>query len=433
MAEQAEKSKKITHTYLVNLKAMDGETQNIACGDGLSLRISPKGKKSWYLRYDTMTAEGKRKQNIISLGEFTKDFGLKEARAEAYERKNFAKAQNTNLARVRKEEKMDKARIEKMPTFQELAENWLDLKTAEWEERSAKQNRGRLAANIYPVLGHIPVDKITVADVERALKLIIERGSLEVARRVHTLIVCILKYSLSVQVIENPDIVVRLTWYKENMPKRKKKSLYEEELTPDAIGQLMLTIYENRRRWTPPVAHALLLAPYCAVRPAELLGAQWDEINLRDGEWIIPAERMKMGRPHLVPLPRQAVELFKKVHDFSGTRTCVFPSTSSLGNGKSVSTMALIQAFRRMGYSAESGNRFVTHAFRGMFSTTAYNVLGASSLVVELQLAHSEKDKIRAAYHKTSLRTAIDERRELLQRYADYLDKLREEARNAGV
>ena len=95
--------------------------------------------------------------------------------------------------------------------------------------------------------------------------------------------------------------------------------------------------------------------------------------------------------------------------------------------------MALIQAFRRMGYSAESGNRFVTHAFRGMFSTTAYNVLGASSLVVELQLAHSEKDKIRAAYHKTSLRTAIDERRELLQRYADYLDKLREEARNAGV
>ena len=98
------------------------------------------------------------------------------------------------------------------------------------------------------MLGHIPVDKITVADVERALKLIIERGSLEVARRVHTLIVCILKYSLSVQVIENPDIVVRLTWYKENMPKRKKKSLYEEELTPDAIGQLMLTIYENRRR-----------------------------------------------------------------------------------------------------------------------------------------------------------------------------------------
>lgn len=418
---------KITHTYLVNLKAA-GELQNITCGEGLSLRVSPKGKKSWYLRYDTISAEGKRKQNIVALGEFP-DLSLKEARAEADERKSLAKNQNVNLARVKKEEKIEKARIEKIPTFQELAEDWLELKTAEWEERSARQNRGRLTANVYPAIGHMPVPDITVADIERALKFIIERGSLEVARRVHTLIVCIFKYGLSLQVIENPDIIVRLTWYKENMPRRKKKNLYEEELAPEEIGQLLLTIYENRRRWTPPVSHAMLLAPYCAVRPAELLGAQWDEINLEAGEWIIPAERMKMGRPHLVPLPRQAVELFRKMQEFSGKRPFVFPSTSSFGKGKSVSTMALIQAFRRMGYTAESGNRFVTHAFRGMFSTTAYNVLGASSLVVELQLAHSEKDKIRAAYHKTSLRTAIDERRELLQRYADYLDELREKAR----
>ena len=416
--------------YIESLKGISGEMQIFTFGEGLYLRVNPKGKKSWFLRYDTISTEGKRKQNIVSLGQFP-TVGLKEARNKADEQKGLARNENANLAKTKREEKIQKARIQNIPTFQELAESWLELRTAEWEPRSAKQNRGRLAANVYPVIGHMPVPEITVADVERALKFIIERGSLEVARRVHTLIVCIFKYGISVGMIENPDIVVRLTWFKENMPKRKKKSLYEEELTPDEIGQLLLTIHENRRRWTPPVAHALLLAPYCAVRPAELLGAQWSEINLRDGEWIIPAERMKMGRPHLVPLPRQAVELFKKVHEFSGTRSCVFPSTSSLGKGKSVSTMALIQAFRRMGYSAESGNRFVTHAFRGMFSTTAYNVLGASSLVVELQLAHSEKDKIRAAYHKTSLRTAIDERRELLQRYADYLDGLREEARNA--
>jgi integrase len=165
------------------------------------------------------------------------------------------------------------------------------------------------------------------------------------------------------------------------------------------------------------------------VRPSELLEARWEELDLDAAEWIIPAERMKMGRAHLVPLPRQAVELFRKMQEFSGKRPFVFPSTSSTGKGKAVSTMALIQALRRMGYSAENGNRFVTHGFRGMFSTTAYNVLGASSLTVELQLAHSEKDKIRAAYHKTSLRTAIDERRELLQRYADYLDALRDKTR----
>ncbi len=295
MTEKAEKPKKITHTYLLSLKAVKDVTQNVSCGDGLSLRISPKGKKSWYLRYDTISVEGKRKQNIVSLGEFP-SIELREARDKADEQKALAKNQNANLARVKKEEKIERARIEKIPTFQELAEDWLELKTAEWEERSTRQNRGRLTANVYPAIGHMPVPEITVADVERALKFIIERGSLEVARRVHTLIVCIFKYGLSLQVIENPDIVVRLTWYRENMPKRRKKNLYEEELAPEEIGQLLLTIYENRRRWTPPVSYALLLAPYCAVRPAELLGARWEEINLEVGEWIIPAERMDVRR-----------------------------------------------------------------------------------------------------------------------------------------
>lgn len=90
--------------------------------------------------------------------------------------------------------------------------------------------------------------------------------------------------------------------------------------------------------------------------------------------------------------------------------------------------MALIQAFRKMGYTAENGNRFVTHAFRGLFSTTVYNILGASSLAVKLQLAHVEQNKVKAAYHKTSMRTALAERRALLQQYADYLDELRVKA-----
>lgn len=239
MAESAP-MQKITYTYLTNLKAT-GEAQNISCGEGLVLRVSPKGKKSWYLRYDTISAEGKRKQNVVSLGEFP-SLGLKEARVEADKRKTHAKSKNTNIAKLKRVEKISRARVEKTPTFQDLAEDWLALKENEWVAKSAKQNRGRLAANVYPTIGHMPVDQITVADVEQALKFIIERGSLEVARRVHTLIVCVFKYGLSRQVIENPDIVVRLTWYKENMPKRKKKSLYQEELTPDEIGQLLLSI-----------------------------------------------------------------------------------------------------------------------------------------------------------------------------------------------
>lgn len=116
------------------------------------------------------------------------------------------------------------------------------------------------------------------------------------------------------------------------------------------------------------------------------------------------------------------------MYAFSGQQELVFPSTSSKGKGKAVSSIALIQAFRKMGYTAENGNRFVTHAFRGLFSTTANNIRGASSLAVELQLAHVEQNKVKAAYHKTSLRTALAERRALLKQYANYLDELRAKA-----
>ena len=418
---------KITHTYLQNAKA-DGKTQRIPVGDSLFLQISPKGKKTWYLRYDTVSAEGKRKQNIVSLGVFP-GLGLKEARVEAERRKTQAKNENVNLVELRKEERMAKARAAEVPCFHSVADAWLDLRSAEWEPRSAKQNRGRLKANVYPFIGDRRIDQVTVSDVEQCLKHIIERDSHEVARRVHTLVVSVFKYALAKNLIADPNIVVRLTWYKEQMPRRQRQSLYAEEWTPEEIGGLLLAIEETKARWTVPVSVALQVAPYCAVRPSELLKAQWEEFDLEAAEWIIPAARMKMRRIHLVPLPRQAVALFRRMREFSGTSPLVFPSTSSKGGGGPVTSMALIQALRRMGYTAENGTRFVTHGFRGLFSTIAYNILKAPTLAVELQLAHSEKDKIKAAYHKTSLRTALEERRELLQRYADYLDKLREEAR----
>ena len=404
--------------------------QRIPVGDSLFLRVSPKGKKTWYLRYDTLSPEGTRKQNLITLGEFPA-LGLKEARAEADARKAQAKQENVNLTQLRKQERIRLAQPKVVHTFQSVADAWLELKMMEWEERSGKQNRGRLVANVYPVIGDVPIDELTVNDIERALKHIIARGSLEVARRVHTLIVSIFKYALAKDLIQQPDIVVRLSWYKDQMPKRRRQSLYSEELGPEDVGKLLRSIDEHKNRWTVPVSMALQLAPYCAVRPSELLEAKWTEFNLDAAEWIIPSERMKVGRPHLVPLPRQAVELFKKMYAFSRTKEWVFPSTSSIGAGKPVSSMALIQAFRKMGYTAENGNRFVTHAFRGLFSTTAYNILGASSLAVELQLAHVEQNKVKAAYHKTSLRTALAERRALLQQYADYLDELRAKALKA--
>lgn len=212
---------------------------------------------------------------------------------------------------------------------------------AEWEERSGKQNRGRLVANVYPVIGDVPIDELTVNDIERALKHIISRGSPEVARRGHTLIVSIFKYVLAKDLIQQPDIVVGLSWYKEQMPKRRRQRLYSEKLGPEDVGQLLRSIDEHKNRWTVPVSMALQRAPYCAVRPSGLLEAKWTEFNLDAAEWIIPAERMKMGRPHLVPLPGQAAALFKKMYAFSGQQELPFPSTSSKGKGKILSLILM--------------------------------------------------------------------------------------------
>ena len=418
---------KITHTYLLGLKAT-GEIQRVPCGDALELRVSKTGKKSWYLRYDTMTPEGKRKQNIVTLGDFPV-MGLKEARVEAESRKIQAKTENLNLVAAKKVERLEKAQVAQ--TFQEVCDDWLELKCKEWtSEKSKKQNRGRLAANIYPVLGHMPMDTITVAHIEQALLNVIGRGSMEVARRIHTMIAEIFSYAFSKGIVKDADIIVRLGIYKKSMPKRKKKkSHFEREMELDEIGALALKIHEHSAG-TLPVVTALKLAPYLAARPSELIEAEWSEIDLERAEWRIPAERMKMGHEHLVPLPRQAVKLLEKMKKFSGRSRYVFPSTSSVRVGKPATTMALIQALRRMGFTQENGNRFVTHGFRGLFSTIAYNHLGAREMAVELQLAHLEKDDVKSAYHKTGLRTVIDERRALLQRYADFLDDLREKAKD---
>lgn len=363
------------------------------------------------MRYDTLTPEGKRKQNIVTVGDFPA-MGLKEARGEAETRKAQAKAGNVNPVAAKKDERLEKTQA--VQTFQEVADTWLDLRCQEWtSEKSKKQNRGRLSANIYPIIGHMPIDTVTVADVEQALLHVINRGSMEVARRIHTMIAEIFSYAFSKGIVKDADTIVRLGIYKKSMPKRKKrKNHFEREMELEEIGALALKIHDHAAG-TFPVCIALKLAPYVVVRPTELIEAGWEEINLEKAEWIIPAERMKMGLPLLVPLPRQAVALLQAMKKFSGNGQYVFPSTSSMRAGKPATTMALIQALRRMGFTAENGNRFLTHGFRGLFSSVAYNHLDGTPLAVELQLAHTENDEVKAAYHKTGLRTAIDKRREL--------------------
>lgn len=183
---------------------------------------------------------------------------------------------------------------------------------------------------------------------------------------------------------------------------------------PAAIGCLLRNI--DAYRGEPTICHALRILPYVFVRSGELRAATWEELDLDAATWVIPAARMKMRRPHIVPLARQVVELFRSMQNFSGSAGFVFPSSFSAS--RCISDNGLLTALRRMGYGKE---QMSIHGFRSMASTLL-NEQGYRPDVIEVQLAHNEKNAVRAAYNHAQY---IEERRTMMQAWADYLDGLR--------
>ena len=183
---------------------------------------------------------------------------------------------------------------------------------------------------------------------------------------------------------------------------------------PEKVGHLLRAIDEYQGE--PSTCYALRILPYVFIRSSELRGATWDEIDLEKAEWLIPAERMKMKRPHIVPLARQVVELFASMRQFSGDRQLVFPGLASAS--RPITDVCLLNALRRMGYAR---GEMTIHGFRSMASTLL-NEQGYNRDWIERQLAHCEKNAVRAAYNHAEY---LPERRRMMQEWADYLDGLR--------
>ena len=183
---------------------------------------------------------------------------------------------------------------------------------------------------------------------------------------------------------------------------------------PKAVGGLLRGIDDYQGGLI--VRSALRLAPYVFVRPGELRRAEWKEIDFERGEWVIPAEKMKMREPHIVPLSLQALEILREIQPFTGGSAYVFPSPTSMT--RPISDMALLTALRRMGISKEE---MTIHGFRSTASTLL-NAQGWSADVIERQLAHVERNKVRAAYNRHDY---LPERRKMMQAWANYLDELK--------
>lgn len=295
-------------------------------------------------------------------------------------------------------------------TFGAIATEWLNLHRPTWADETVSILEGRVKCYLLPYLGSRPVAAITAQELLGVLRRVEARGRNETAHRVRSLAGRILRFAVATGRAEH-DFAADLRDALAPVASRNFASVTD----PVKVGELLHAI--DGYCGQPITALALRLAPLVFVRPGELRGAEWSEFDIASSQWRIPAARMKMGDAHIVPLSRQAVELLKELQRFTGTAKYVFPSL--LSRDRPMSENTINAALRRLGYS---GDDQTGHGFRSMASTLL-NEQGFPPDVIELQLAHVERNKVRAAYNKAQ---RLAERRVMMQAWADFLDELRE-------
>ncbi|HOE42034.1 MAG TPA: integrase arm-type DNA-binding domain-containing protein [Rhodoferax sp.] len=296
-------------------------------------------------------------------------------------------------------------------TFEAVARDWMEKTAADRIASTTQKIDNWMTHDVYPYIGTKPISTIGPRDVLAALRHMEARGALESVQRVKQHIGQVFRYAVATGSAERdptPDLKGALT---KHAPKN-----YAAITDPNQAGELMRSIFNYAGH--PNVIAALKLSPLVFVRPGELRGAEWAEIDLDAAQWVIPASKMKMKVDHIVPLCTQAVEILKGMKLLTGHRRYVFPSIGR-SEDRPMSENTINSALHAMGYGTD---KHTAHGFRAMARTIMDEVLEERVDLIEHQLAHQVKDPNGRAYNRTA---HLPARRAMMQRWADYLDKLR--------
>ena len=387
----------LTATTIKTCKPKD-KAYKLTDGGGLYLLVSPSGGKWWRFDY---RCQSKRK--TLSMGVYPA-ISLKDAR----DRRDEAKKQLANgidPAMVRKSQKHQQSQPN---TFEAVAREWHAKFKPGWSDSHANRLLRLLERDIFPWLGSMLVSDVSSPLLLQTIRRI-ETRSLDTAHRAMQNCGQVFRYAIA-------------TGRQQNDPTHALKGAippirdnhFASITHPEQIGPLLRAIEGYKGEFI--TQSALRLGPLVFVRPGELRHAEWSEINLEIGEWRIPSEKMKMGQPHIVPLARQSIVLLTDLQPLTGTGQYLFPSVRSLDRPLSENTINA--ALRRLGYTKDE---MTGHGFRSMASTLL-NEQGWNRDHIERQLAHAERNKIRAAYNYADY---LPERRKMMQAWADYLDTLK--------
>jgi integrase len=366
-------------------------------GDGMYLLARPNGAAWW--RLDYRRPDGSR--NTLSLGTYPET-----TLALARSKRTDARAQLA--AGIDPSDARKAGAKAEHATFEVVAREWYAKFAPTWAPTHADKIIRRLERDAFPWIGRRPIRELTPPDLLAVLRRVEARDCLDTAHRVHQNCSQVFRYAVATgQAERDPAGDLRGA-----LPPPQRKH-YATITEPAAVGALLRAI--DGYKGSLVVAAALRLAPLVFVRPGELRKAQWAEFNLDGAEWRIPAERMKARVQHVVPLSAQAVAILRDLAPLTARGASVFPGRN---HAKWISENTLNAALRRLGYD---GDQFTAHGFRAMASTTL-NEQGWHRDAIERQLAHGERDKVRAAYNHAE---HLTERRKMMQAWSDYLDGLR--------
>ncbi|ODT74776.1 MAG: integrase [Nitrosomonadales bacterium SCN 54-20] len=394
----------LTDTTVRNAKP-EAKSRKLADEKGLFLLIHSNGSKYWRFKY---RFGGKEK--LLALGIYP-DVSLAQARQRRDEaRKLLANEVDPGIYKQEaKRARKDMAGN----SFEAIGREWYAKHSPNWAPSHGDKIIRRLERDIFPWIGSRPIAEITAHILLTTLRRIEERGALETAHRAHQNCSQIFRYAVATGRAErDPCADLRGA-----LPPAKEK--HHPSITdPVAIGELLRAVEGYRGSFVTKCA--LQLAPLLFVRPGELRRAEWCEVNLEKAEWRIPGEKMKMRAVHIVPLCVQAVKILRDLFALTGDKKYLFPGVRTPSRPMSENTVN--GALRRLGYGKEE---MTGHGFRSMASTLL-NEQGWNRDAIERQLAHAERDSVRAAYNYAE---HLPERRKMMQSWADYLDGLKSGAK----
>lgn len=373
----------------------------LADGHGMYLEVTAAGGKYWRMKYRRV---GREKR--LALGVYPA-VSLAEARKKRDKARNEL-VEGEDPAQTKRDAKLVRALLD-ATTFEKVARQWWEHWRGPRNPRHSQYVLRRLVVDVFPVLGSRPIAEVTAPQLLAMAKRIESRGALDIAKR--SLQTCgqIMRFAVAHGVIErNPSTDVKPS---DALKPRRKKNY--ARLDAKEVPELLRKI--EAYQGSSYTGLAMKLMAYTFVRTGELVAARWEEFDLQACEWRIPASRMKMRLPHIVPLAPQAIEVVQTLQTLSTGRSLLFPGERD--HERPMSNNTILAALKRMGYAG----RMTGHGFRGIASTILHEQ-GYPHHLIELQLAHQERDQVAAAYNYA---THLAERRAMMKDWAVHLDKLR--------